>query len=84
MSPRRSSDARPTGLETGDEELARLIDEFAERLRNGESLDWPACLKQHPRYAETLQQLAPAIEALAKFGGLQRTKKAGDSDHEDP
>jgi hypothetical protein len=51
----------------GDEELARLVDELAERLRHGEVLDWPACLKRNPRYAEALKELAPAIEAMAKF-----------------
>jgi hypothetical protein len=50
-----------------DEELARLVDELAERLRRGESLDWPACLKKNPRYAEALRELAPAIEAMAKY-----------------
>ena len=65
-SPRRGKGA-------GDDDLARLIDEFAERLCRGETLDWPTCLKQHPRHAEALQLLAPAIEALAKFADAQRT-----------
>ncbi|HLJ12551.1 MAG TPA: hypothetical protein VKU82_15255 [Planctomycetaceae bacterium] len=55
-----------------DDDLARIVDELAERRRRGETLDWPACLRQHPRHAAALKELAPAIEILAKFG---ETKK---------
>jgi hypothetical protein len=50
-----------------DEQLARVVNELAERLCEGERLDWPACLKEYPDEAAQLQELAPAIEILAMF-----------------
>jgi len=57
---------------TSDDDLARIVDELAERLRHGETLDWSACLEQHPRHAEALKQLAPALEILVNFGEAQQ------------
>ncbi len=54
-------------LTSGDEDLASIVDELAERLRHGEKLDWPACLRQHPRHAEALKEIAPALEVLVNF-----------------
>lgn len=48
-----------------DEQLALVVNELAERLCEGERLDWRACLKEHPREAAALKELAPAIEMLA-------------------
>jgi hypothetical protein len=61
----------PNGNQTkpDDEDLACVVDELAERLRHGEKLDWPACLRQHARHAEALKQLAPALEILVNYGG---------------
>lgn len=65
---------RPNATPTkpADEDLARIIDDLAERLRHGEPLDWPACLRQHPRHAEALKQLAPALEILVNYGEAQQ------------
>ncbi len=73
--PRRDLTAREGSdlfFNSGDEDLASVVDELAERLRHGEKLDWPACLRQHPRHAEALKQLAPALEILVNFGGAKR------------
>jgi len=59
--------------EADDEQLALIVNELAERLCEGERLDWPTCLKEHPREAAALKELAPAIEMLAKL-------KQGESD----
>ena len=54
--------------EAGDEQLAQVVDELAGRLCDGERLDWPTCLKEHPGEAAALKQLAPAIEILVMLG----------------
>ena len=61
--------------DAADEQLARVVDELAERLCEGERLDWPTCLKAHPGEADALKELAPAIEILVLFGktGVNRT-----------
>jgi hypothetical protein len=51
-----------------DAQLARVVDELAERLCEGERLDWPTCLKEHPGHAAALNELAPAIEILVLLG----------------
>lgn len=66
---RKNPNQRP-GSSAGadDEQLARVVDELAERLCGGERLDWPTCLKEHPGHAAALKELAPAIEILAMLG----------------
>lgn len=64
--------------EANDEKLARVVDELTERLFEGERLDWPTCLKEHPGEADALKELAPAIEILVMFG------KEGSSPDLDP
>jgi len=54
--------------EANDEKLARVVDELTERLFEGERLDWPTCLEEHPGEAAALKELAPAIEILVMFG----------------
>jgi hypothetical protein len=71
MNTNDGAGAETNSKNAADEELARLVDELAERLRRGESLDWPACLKRNPRYAEALKELAPAIEAIAKYSSKE-------------
>jgi hypothetical protein len=76
MSSQGTDRPQKNANDVGEEDLARLIDDFAERIRRGEALDWVSCLKAHPRHAEALKQLAPAIEALAKYGGVERATRS--------
>lgn len=68
MSRQQADQHGANSPEAGDEQLARVVDELAERLCEGERLDWPTCLKEHPGVAAGLKELAPAIEILAMFG----------------
>jgi hypothetical protein len=66
---RRNPKLRPGNFPgSDDEQLARVVDELAGRLCDGERLDWPSCLKEYPREAAALKELAPAIEILVMFG----------------
>jgi len=66
---RKNTDQRKgSSPEADDERLARVVDELAGRLCEGERLDWPTCLKEHPGEAAALKELAPAIEFLVMFG----------------
>jgi hypothetical protein len=47
--------------------IACLVDELIQRLRRGETIDWPDCLKRYPQQAEELQRLAPTMEDLVKY-----------------
>ncbi len=67
MSHNPFSRRRTNSAEPDDEQLALVVNELAERLCKGERLDWPTCYKEHPREAAALQELAPAIEMLAKL-----------------
>jgi hypothetical protein len=49
-----------------EEELARIVDELLQRIRHGDTIDSPACLKRHPRHAEELKRLAPTMVAFVK------------------
>jgi len=67
--PNRKASGQPgmNSAEADDEQLALVVNELAERLCEGERLDWPKCLQEHPREAAALKELAPAIEMLARL-----------------
>jgi hypothetical protein len=71
--PERNMKKGSDSFNSGDEDLASIVDELAERLRHGEKLDWPACLRQHPRHAEALKEIAPALEVLVNFREVDRS-----------
>jgi serine/threonine protein kinase len=47
--------------------LGDLIDQIGHRLQAGESVDVEAVAREHPRYAEQLRRLLPALQVLAEF-----------------
>jgi serine/threonine protein kinase/Flp pilus assembly protein TadD len=55
-------------LAASDPALAQLCDEIIERLQSGEGVDVASLALQHPEYAEQLQRLIPAFEALVDLG----------------
>jgi serine/threonine protein kinase len=55
-------------LAASDPALAQLCDELIERLQSGEDVDIASLALQHPEYAEQLQRLVPAFEALVDLG----------------
>jgi WD40 repeat protein/serine/threonine protein kinase len=44
-----------------------LLDEIGDRLQAGEPVDVEAYVQAHPQYTERLQELLPAIRAIAQF-----------------
>jgi serine/threonine protein kinase len=58
-----------------DRVLVELMDQVADRLQAGESIDVEELARQHPEHAERIRQLLPAARVLAE---LERSK-AGSS-----
>jgi hypothetical protein len=61
---------RTPGTQSGlaDSVLADLMDEVAQKLQAGESVNLDAYGRRHPEYAERLQSLLPAAQVLADLG----------------
>src|SRR3954468_19891580 len=55
-------------LAASDPALAQLCDEIIERLQSGDEVDVASLALEHPDYAEQLQRLVPAFEALVDQG----------------
>lgn len=55
--------------DSSESTLATIVDELAERIRLGEAIDWELYHEKGLPFARELQELAPAIEIVAKFGG---------------
>jgi WD40 repeat protein/serine/threonine protein kinase len=51
-----------------DPVVADLVEDLANRLQAGESLDLEAVIREHPAQADRLRRLLPAVRALADFG----------------
>jgi hypothetical protein len=50
-----------------DPVLVQLIDELADRLQAGESVDWDAVAREHPERAEQARKMLPVIAAMAEL-----------------
>ena len=50
--------------------LVQLIDELADRLQAGESVDWDSVAREHPDRVEQARKLLPAIAAIAELGSV--------------
>ena len=50
--------------------LVQLIDELADRLQAGESVDWDSVAREHPERVERARQMLPAIAAMAELGSV--------------
>jgi serine/threonine protein kinase/Tfp pilus assembly protein PilF len=59
----------PTPEEQTDSDLAALIEDLTDRLNAGEAVDLQRYIEQHPRQAEELLCLMPALELLLSAGG---------------
>ena len=65
--PYKSLQTWGIGVEQQDEEDARileLVNEFVDRVRDGENLSVEDYCAQHPQYAEDLAELLPALDML--------------------
>ncbi len=58
----------PAPPEAEGKELADLVEEFAARTQAGEPLDPEDFVQAHPRHAEGLRRLLPAVRALTHLG----------------
>ena len=59
----------PTSGEA-DPILVQLVDELADRLQAGESVDWEAVGREHPERVERVRRMLPAIAAMAEMGSV--------------
>ena len=50
--------------------LVQLIDELADRLQAGESVDWASVAREHPQRVETVRKMLPVIAAMAELGSV--------------
>jgi hypothetical protein len=55
-------------LESNEADLARRLDELAEKLCRREEINWQELKLRYPRDGETLKDLACAMDMLLKFG----------------
>lgn len=53
-------------------ELARVVDELAEKICRGAPIDWEAYVRQSGVDEPTLRSLAGAIDILVDFGASER------------
>src|SRR3972149_4345414 len=67
--PTLSTD-RPTTVSV-DPRLIQLIEEAAQRLQAGESVDPAGLVEEHPSYSDALRQLLPTIATLVGMGESQ-------------
>ena len=51
-----------------DAVLANIVDDWTARLQAGETIDLEPYVRENPELAERLQQLLPALHALAELG----------------
>lgn len=51
-----------------EEQLARVVDELAEKICRGAPIDWDAYVRQSGVDESTLRELAGAIDILVDFG----------------
>jgi serine/threonine protein kinase/Flp pilus assembly protein TadD len=50
---------------SADPRFADLIEELTEKFQSGQPVDFEACLREHPEYADQIRQLLPALRILA-------------------
>ena len=55
----------PAATPDEDQVLADLVEQWTRQLQSGEAIDWHACARNYPQYAEQLRELLPALQALA-------------------
>ncbi|MCC6491680.1 MAG: protein kinase [Pirellulales bacterium] len=65
----------PAGC-SGDAALESLLDEIADRLQAGEYVDADQYAAAHPRFAERLRNILPAMRLLAACGGHSAVERA--------
>ena len=47
-----------------------LIDELADRLQAGESVDWDAVAREHPERASKVRKMMPVMADMAELGSV--------------
>jgi serine/threonine protein kinase len=60
----KNTSAGSSAVESPSSVLAGLVDELAARAQAGEAVDLEAVLRKHPKHADELRQLWPALAAL--------------------
>ncbi len=55
----------PAATPDEDQLLADLVEQWTRQLQSGEAIDWQACARDYPQYAEQVRELLPALQALA-------------------
>src|SRR5262245_41611715 len=58
---------------SSDAVLEQLLEEITNRIQRGESIDVDDYAAEHPEYADRLERLLPAMQALVAFGRSQST-----------
>jgi hypothetical protein len=58
--------------ERNEERLARVVDELAEKICRGHTIDWDSYVRQSGVDESTLRELAGAIDILVDFGTSER------------
>jgi serine/threonine protein kinase/tetratricopeptide (TPR) repeat protein len=74
----RSSPPAANPAQDQDQVLADLVEQWTMQLQSGEAIDWQACARDYPQYAEHLRDLLPALQALAGVGKNDRESKIED------
>jgi serine/threonine-protein kinase len=59
---------RPSAGVSDDPVLTELVEELANRLQAGEPVDLEGFLREHPKHAEELRRLLPAVQLMAELG----------------
>jgi serine/threonine protein kinase len=64
----------------GESAFDRLMDEFMDRLRRGESPDAEEYARRHPEIADEIREVFPTLHLLEEFGGVSGSgPTAGDA-----
>src|SRR5579872_4328862 len=74
MTRRPETSAPPSRSEAPDPVLDALVEEFAQRLQQGEDPSIDELARRHPDHAERLRRLLPAVQALANFSGSAESR----------
>jgi hypothetical protein len=73
MQPLHSAVTDASAASAGKGTLYVLLDEFSNRLQQGEDVDVESFIARHPEHADDLRRLLPAARALANLAGSVRS-----------